>query len=427
MKRSHALSTWALALGSALAASTAGAQVPAGGKPPVEKAATDDWQRWGGTWVRLEADGHLSCLSFDATNCAWNDSVADPKKTAWPIQPLVCGPRHLASTWKLTGYNDYGGASDRHWCRSAYASLFAKWEDYRILGADKLVAATPSGDLMCHSTDGSTCSDPAKVDLAKVRETPVHPLVCGAHHRRVHGNDGYDQPGHWCQLPKIVQRHVPRADIAIAPDVDAVSTEAWKADDEPAVIVRATLPAGRTLALTTNVRPDQLWWSSVTGGMVDVIPVGFEFGRQFRFIAGKGALDRHMAPPNWKRRRLAGDIVAAMKVTPGGRMCFFGTAADAPRDGGFIASGAGIGSSAGLRDWKMRLVTFPSSPFDLHAGPPSQANTLDPQVAWQLDDGTATIHEMLMVAARHVPIEGDLHGGRRKVSYAQGCDDDPRP
>ena len=51
------------------------------GHPTITPASRDTptaWQRWKSGWVRLEADGNLSCLSRDGTHCLWNSEKLDP-------------------------------------------------------------------------------------------------------------------------------------------------------------------------------------------------------------------------------------------------------------------------------------------------------------------------------------------------------------
>jgi cytolysin (calcineurin-like family phosphatase) len=143
------------------------------------------WKPYGKAWVRVEEDGNLSCLAFDATHCDTTGLSSIPdNKTA---KPLVCGSAHQ-KIYGVTGYDTAG-----HWCNSAYASLFARWEKnsaYNIF-----VSQNPYGDVMCFSYDGINCSS---ATTPPQTGTLFKPLVCGKIHKTYWGDDGYTKEEHWC-------------------------------------------------------------------------------------------------------------------------------------------------------------------------------------------------------------------------------------
>ncbi|RZI59452.1 MAG: hypothetical protein EOP37_11885 [Rubrivivax sp.] len=385
--------------------------------PPQTSAR--DWQKWHGGWVRLEADGNLSCLSTNGTNCYWHHQVTDPKTfSGQPLQPLVCGIAHAGKWGGRSGYNDADNLSgDRHWCRSAYATLFAKWEDYSTLGAKVWLSETPAGDAMCHSADGRTCTPVKEGDDAPPTGAAVHPLVCGAHLNRIAKKTGYDEPGHWCQLPRILYRAV---DLPVSHvDWRDLKTPAWTSDDEPAVVIRTKVPEGRSLKLITSARLASKDWRDVA--FSDGGQVGFEFGSRLRFhldVNGDG-IDPW---PLWILPRTGGGITAGMKVTSRGNMCFFNAPDGAPRDGQFIALNALIGNTVPLR-------TPIGQPFQvLSSAPPWENVPTGALLTWRSDAPSGfKIDELLVLAARRVPVEGDLTGKKRKISYAEDCDRLPVP
>lgn len=390
-------------------------------RSPSSDALPTPWTAWNGGWVRREADGNLSCLSRDATHCAWNSSVSDPKVVSRSqVRPLVCGTPHKRSVWGVTGYNDGDDRNgNRHWCRSAYGTLFVEWQDYSVLGFKVWLAETPAGDAMCHSTDGKHCTPVTQGASAPPPGAEVHPLVCGAHHRRMWGNEGYDQPGHWCKTPRIVKR-LPNESAIEGLLVNGVSTPSWIADDEPAVVVQASLPDKRALLLFTEVL-----LSRTTPTGLNRMMVGGVVGD---FVA------MHAQPNNARvhwRRSLSGPQTFGFKVTPNQHLCFFRTA-------GLGQSGDFFGSSALL--WNSRqvaaayaqreLLIKSSIPAPTTPGPATtNAEVMQtPRILWQASDGAPIrLNEVLLLAARRVPVEGDLTGKKRKVSYAEHCDDNPSP
>ncbi len=153
------------------------------------------WVLWGERYVRLESDGQFSCYSENGRNC----STGAPSAQSSDWRPLVCGEPHRL-LYSVTGYETPG-----HWCNTAYANVFANWYNYDVFDQPILMAAAPTGDLMCLSTDGKNCrwradyarkSPPADIDIV--------PVICGAMHRQLYGVTGYKTKGHWCSLPEIV-------------------------------------------------------------------------------------------------------------------------------------------------------------------------------------------------------------------------------
>lgn len=380
--------------------------------PPA--ASPTEWKKWYDGWVRLEADGNLSCLSFNGTHCSWNGMVSEPDKVpATELQPLVCGIAHAAKWGNRTGYNDADNLSgDRHWCRSAYATYFAKWQDYSILGARHWLSETPAGDAMCHSTDGKTCT-PVTPGESRPPAGEVHPLVCGAHHRRMTGHDGYGQPDHWCATPKIDEDF---GNQLATGDRTQIEAKGWVNLIEPAMLMRVKVPHGRSLTLRTEAlleKPVVLHQRELSKAFF-----GLEFGKELRFHLG----DAHVgAPLSWKALEPSSDeVIVAATVTPRGNACFF-----AGKSGNrFFADANLIGDTRQILDDAKRPLRFNASNAEaltmLMTGQPMTA--VGP-VDWRADAGPDfAIDKVLMLYARYVPVEGDLTGKKRFIHYADTCD-----
>ncbi|WGS46889.1 metallophosphoesterase [Burkholderia sp. JSH-S8] len=88
--------------------------------------------------------------------------------------------------WGTTGYD-----TPKHWCNNAYADLYAKWSR---VGAGVPVSYNALGEGMCYSRDGVNCT----ADISRFGFDPKVPLVCGDLHKKIWGNTGYSEPGHWC-------------------------------------------------------------------------------------------------------------------------------------------------------------------------------------------------------------------------------------
>lgn len=157
---------------------------------PVLCNAATPWQKWGGTYVRLESDGNISCVSADGgTNCDWSNSTVVP---AASTPALVCGNAHR-KIWGETGYD-----TPNHWCNNAYGDKYAVWRRGDYFGFNVFFAENPAGDLMCASHDGINCSWGNLVNEQHL-EKPVRPLICGMAHDAVWGANSSKAPGHWCQ------------------------------------------------------------------------------------------------------------------------------------------------------------------------------------------------------------------------------------
>jgi hypothetical protein len=165
------------------------------------QAEPTDWVYFDDEEFRVEADGNLSCYTENNRNCVrytsdyrfllWGRKIglaASPDPSH--VGSAKCGADH-ARRWG--GHDGY--QQPDHWCNRVYATLFAKWEKSPVTDGP-LVARTPTGEVMCYSTDGQNCSRPQDVDLKQRRY--LKPLICGSHHASVWGVTGYDQPGHWC-------------------------------------------------------------------------------------------------------------------------------------------------------------------------------------------------------------------------------------
>lgn len=143
---------------------------------PVREIS-NSWAPWGGTYVRLEADGNLSCYSPEGSQCHWGNPPQPPANA----RALTCGGHHL-SLHGVSGYD-----TPNHWCNNAYADLYAHWNSTRSINA--------AGDVMCFSRDGVNCT---AVQDFNPQVRPIKPLICGEVHRQIYGNTGYSQNGHWC-------------------------------------------------------------------------------------------------------------------------------------------------------------------------------------------------------------------------------------
>lgn len=387
--------------------------------PSESTASPGEWKKWHGGWVRLEADDNhnLSCLSPDGTNCYWSGEVADPKTfDERQLRPLVCGTAHMRSVWQVNGYNDERAGEedgDLHWCRSAYATLFAKWQDYSVLGARHWLSETPAGDAMCHSTDGKTCT-PVTPGQSQPPAGDVHPLVCGAHHRRMKGNDGYGQPDHWCATPKIDEDFGKQQATG---DWTQIKAKGWVNVIEPAMLLRVKVPEGRSLTLRTEAllgNPVIYQQQALSKAFF-----GLEFGKHLRFHLGDASVE---APPSWTRLEpSSAEVTVAATVTPKGNACFF-----AGKNGGrFFADANLIGDTRQMLDDTGQPVRFKASSAEamamLMTGKPMTA--VGP-VDWRADAGPDfAIDKVLMLYARFVPVEGDDTGRKKRpIYYAADCD-----
>lgn len=358
-------------------------------RPPIR--APGAWEIWGTGWVRLESDGHLSCLSLNGRECVWNEDVPDPA-TLDPstIQPLVCG-RSLLQGSHGVGYHD--GA--RPWCRSAYASLYADWQDYTALGVNTPLAETPEGDLMCYSKDGVNCLELRAESIQ--RGQSVKPLVCGAHHRATRGESGYDQPRHWCRSPKIVKQQ--QWDDPPFNSWQAVlDVPPWTAAEEPALVAQVDLSGGRAMALEARMDGSG--------------PEGFTIGTDQPWQ------DQSRIRMPWPDFRPTGVVTAAMAVTAQGRLCFL--ASESAR-GPFFASATHRGNTTRSPSDQAHTITRSKDYPPQHGRKEPFSSALATAVGESIGSNLG-LKRFMFVIAREVPVEGSVNGARRKISYAQGCD-----
>lgn len=177
---------------------------------PVAKAG--GWLQWHDARYRLSSSGDLVCQSDNGVDCgdfSTAGRVAAWSLRVWPVtafsalrqvEPvLTCGAPH-ARIWRG---ND-GYQQPDHWCNTVYATLFADWVDFTPHGVGYLLATTPNGTPMCHSTDGRTCSKAKDVDLTRREKRRVYPLICGEPHRAVNGITGFERADHWCTLGRDI-------------------------------------------------------------------------------------------------------------------------------------------------------------------------------------------------------------------------------
>ncbi len=169
-------------------------------QPPSETIAPpaqpSEWKVYLDHSFRIEVDGNLSCYSEDGQVCKPGNRSTDPAV----IKPLTCGPNHK-DRYGNTGYDETD-----HWCNRVYANLFAKWENYEMLGFSGLLSKTPNNDPMCVSSNGIDCDWNSR-ERAPVPGRTIKPVVCGQAllktRRRI---TGYEEhwPNHWCQSREIV-------------------------------------------------------------------------------------------------------------------------------------------------------------------------------------------------------------------------------
>ncbi|WP_343632508.1 hypothetical protein [Roseateles sp.] len=372
---------------------------------PTTTEATP-WRRWGGTWIRLEADGNLSCFSFNGKHCEWKNAIKNPyDHPQWEVQPLVCGVKHHLQ-WGVNGYNDdadYGYGTE-HWCRSAYAEVYATWHDYSVLGFDMLLSETPAGDAMCLSANGRTCASTTEINAWPMQAQPLKPLVCGAHHRRMLGFTGYDQPEHWCRSPKITHR---KKNVDIGREIYYLPVTDWLAEQEPAMIVRADLSDDLSMSLGATVRIQEPWLK----GMGKEGQVGFGLGAKQAVI-----IEQYIFASPWKGKASTGLTTAALATTSAGRLCFFGS--QTPMD----PTGKSFFQVAPLRGNSSSVMAKAKQPdFKVVRSP---YKLMPPQVAIKPSEENLrdlVVSDFLITLAREVPVEGDLTGKRERISYIKDC------
>ncbi len=193
-----------------------------------EPAAPSEWKELDGQYYRLDPNGDFSCYSENAWDCKRGEPSPNPDL----VRPLSCGRDALAK-WKVTGYDTAG-----HWCNTAHAKLFAKWQAYDILGWPLLLATNANGDPMCVSTNGLTCTEgEARFD---VKPEELVPLVCGQASASVKGGlSGYekDRPDHWCQSPEIMdQQFDPPLSVDLGPGDFNLETRTFSDPTRPPTV-----------------------------------------------------------------------------------------------------------------------------------------------------------------------------------------------
>jgi hypothetical protein len=365
---------------------------------PAALAATPTpWTAWNGKYLRRESDGNLSCFSTDGTHCTGQSQITDPNAPGTPTpQPLVCGTQHLRSVWQVTGYNDAN--TPEHWCRNGFGALYADWNTKASgFGEFRVLAETPEGDLMCFTLDGKNCLSASEFSVSDRRL--ARPLVCGAHHRSVWGFDGYTRPGHWCQTPKILTRDY-FGGLGITEE--SLTMSPWTADDEPGVIARVHLRKGESVSLGLRGTSHSIWGFDVTSEGT----FGLEYGHRARVYAPGLQVPIPLSSQNGMR-----NLTAAVVVKRNGSMCFFALNSQSKyerlwTDGDLAKS------------WPAQGAPWSSA---ARVSPPSIAAPTFIVSSGNQSGGSIALIETLTVKARKVPIEGDVSGARRTVSYTDGC------
>ncbi|WP_431288200.1 hypothetical protein [Roseateles chitinivorans] len=323
-------------------------------------------------------------------------------ETAFPyLPPHLVDPYRR---WMAAERAKIGTSATSHLSLIGRHSSEFEWIDYTALGVRHWLSETPEGHVMCYSSGGK-CVD-VRPGQSAPPEAPME--TAGA----VCTEAQYNTPGSWCRLPKIEERHT---HLTVEPQTANwrdIMTNPWSADDEPAVVVRLKMPEGRSLTLLSNVAFDR---TILFGGRwLSSAPLGFEFGSKPRVHLGTNAFSTE---GHWRAPRTDGIVTAAMKVTAGGNACFFVASDHTRHEGHFFASDTLIGNTLPLFDADDRPIKI------------SASASLTPQVptgsliAWYANPGDdLKIEELLLVTARRVPDAGGPRGGKRKLSYAQGCD-----
>ncbi|WP_343639167.1 hypothetical protein [Roseateles sp.] len=191
---------------------------------PSTPAAPSEWKELDGQYYRLDANGDFSCYSEDA----WNCKAGAPSRYPELVRPLSCG-RDAQAKWGVTGYDTRG-----HWCNTAHAKLFARWQDYDILGLPVLLATNANGDPMCASANGRKCA--WGEERGRVKRAEVVPLACGQALLKETGFSGYedDQPDHWCQSPEIMEQQLdPPVSMEFAPGSFDLETRLFSDSTSP--------------------------------------------------------------------------------------------------------------------------------------------------------------------------------------------------
>ncbi|WP_343632506.1 hypothetical protein [Roseateles sp.] len=369
---------------------------------PTTTEATP-WRSWGGTWIRLEADGNLSCFSFDGKQCEWENAIQDPDEhPQWKVQPLVCGVKHHLE-WGINGYNDDDDRhGTEHWCRSAYAEVYATWHDYSVLGFDMLLSETPAGDAMCLSANGRTCASTTEINAWPMQAQPLKPLVCGAHHRRMLGFTGYDRQEHWCRSPKITHRE---QNVYIGREFYSTPVTAWRTGQELAVIVRADLSDDLSMSLGATVHVREPGYEGYERA------IGFGLGAKQSVFIG----DNQFESP-WQGKASTGLTTAALATTSAGKLCFFGS--QTPMD----PTGKSFFQVAPLRDGLSSVIAKAKMPvFNVIRSP---SKTMRPEVTIKPSEENLrdlVAKDLLITRAREVPVEGDLTGKRQRILHIKDC------
>lgn len=374
------------------------------------------------TWVRREADGHISCFSLDGVHC--QRDVSNPNTPEWAslAKPLYCGQaRLLPGPWGITGYND---ERKNHWCRTADAVLRdpSTWMDYTALGHTKLLAETPDGDLMCFSTDDTTCSQirdgkPVDADGAAIDYASARPLVCGAHYRKMHLDTGYDTNKHWCNLPRIVKRETGKI---VQPDERLiVDIPYWTSEEQPAVILKTDLAPKGSLrvalsAVYFDARHD------------DYADKPGNWGLRIADRKFSATLGSQEFKTTWW---LPGDRspVLALSVTRYGRMCFFAGSVRG-NDPRFIFS-----PSRALESFEDTLKHHNQPPFRIDYAPSNAPNVKErvmgkPQVEIEVPSGRPAVEvkELLVLKAPRVRHDNGAGDDLRWITYPENCRDHGR-
>lgn len=169
---------------------------------PLLCQAATPWQQWGNTFIRLEDDGNVACVSRDnGKTCDWSGYANKPTASS---KSLVCGAAHRA-VYGISGYD-----RPNHWCTNAYGDLFANWRRGDYFGYSIFLAKDPEGHLMCASNNSKDCDWYSSL-LASGPEKPVKPLTCGEAAEQQWGSDT-QLPGNWCHAAPYTIEEVDFAD-----------------------------------------------------------------------------------------------------------------------------------------------------------------------------------------------------------------------
>ena len=150
------------------------------------------------TPIRLTNDNKIQCFSLNGSECVKN--IDSDKKCLELISkdyrkliPITCDSSH----------------KNESWCKEAKFFYFRKWHCFGETGLHTGIRLNKHrGDVECLSFNGRDCvwgkegdRKCNKVQTSLKSHSKLKPLVCGDHHLRIYGSNGYlSNSGHWCKV-----------------------------------------------------------------------------------------------------------------------------------------------------------------------------------------------------------------------------------